>query len=70
LASVSDVQAASESILEDGGGIGAIDRSKVKGAGADVVKVQVTSIKASHSPFLSRVEETAQWVRRCCGEDI
>ncbi|EXJ76651.1 uncharacterized protein A1O5_01159 [Cladophialophora psammophila CBS 110553] len=30
--------------------------------------IHVTAIKSGHSPFLSRVEETAQWVRRCCGE--
>jgi hypothetical protein len=36
--------------------------------GHDALKIHVTSIKSGHSPFLSRVEETAQWVRRCSGE--
>ncbi|KAJ9602146.1 hypothetical protein H2200_013266 [Cladophialophora chaetospira] len=32
--------------------------------------IKVTTIKSSHSPFLSRVEETATWVRKSCGEKI
>jgi pimeloyl-ACP methyl ester carboxylesterase len=36
-----------------------------KGIGADV---QVTRIRAGHSPFLSRVEETAEWIRGVAGE--
>jgi hypothetical protein len=33
--------------------------------GADV---QVTKIRAGHSPFLSKVEETAEWIREVAGE--
>lgn len=38
--------------------------------GQNAQEIQVTSIQSSHSPFLSRVEETAQWVRRCGGEEM
>jgi pimeloyl-ACP methyl ester carboxylesterase len=32
------------------------------------VEVDVTRIKSGHSPFLSRVDETAEWIRRAAGE--
>jgi hypothetical protein len=38
-----------------------------KAAGADI---DVTRIKSSHSPFLSKIDETAQWVRRIAGEKV
>lgn len=31
-------------------------------------KIMVDSIFTSHSPFLSKVDETAMWVRKCVGE--
>ncbi|KIW79898.1 hypothetical protein Z517_06513 [Fonsecaea pedrosoi CBS 271.37] len=31
-------------------------------------KIHVTAINSGHCPFLSRVDETVRWVRRCCGE--
>lgn len=33
-------------------------------------EVIVTSIQSGHSPFLSGVVETADWVRRCAGEEF
>jgi hypothetical protein len=30
-------------------------------------KVEVTSIGSGHSPYLSRVEETGEWIRRSVG---
>ncbi|KAJ4369969.1 hypothetical protein N0V83_005733 [Neocucurbitaria cava] len=31
--------------------------------------IEVTRLKASHSPFLSRPEETVEWIRRAAGEE-
>jgi len=42
----------------------------VKGARELGAKVEVQRIKASHSPFLSRVEETVEWVRGVAGEKV
>ncbi len=39
-------------------------------AGGSGTAIRVTSIQSGHSPFISRVEETATWVRRCCGETV
>lgn len=38
-----------------------------KSVGAEI---DVTRIKSSHSPFLSKINETAQWVRRVAGEKV
>jgi hypothetical protein len=38
-----------------------------KSVGAEI---DVTRIKSSHSPFLSKIDETAQWVRRVAGEKV
>nr|KAK5450095.1 hypothetical protein LTR18_000110 [Exophiala xenobiotica] len=43
------------------------EASKQMPEGKEVI---VTSIQSGHSPFLSRVEETADWVRRCAGEKV
>jgi pimeloyl-ACP methyl ester carboxylesterase len=32
--------------------------------------IEVTRIKAGHSPFLSKVDETVEWVRKVAGESI
>lgn len=32
--------------------------------------IHVDTVQSGHSPFLSRVEETAAWVRRCAGEEV
>lgn len=32
-------------------------------------EIEVTRIKAAHSPFLSRPGETVEWVRRVAGEE-
>ncbi|KAH6868194.1 Alpha/beta hydrolase fold-1 [Alternaria rosae] len=37
---------------------------------AEGAEVQVTRLACGHSPFLSRVQETVQWVRRVAGEDF
>lgn len=39
----------------------------VRGKG---VEVEVTRLKASHSPFLSMPDETAKWIRGVAGEKI
>jgi hypothetical protein len=31
-------------------------------------KIEVTRIKSGHSPFLSKLEETVEWIRRVAGE--
>ena len=33
-------------------------------------EIQTTRFKSSHSPFLSRPEETVEWIRRVAGEEI
>lgn len=33
-------------------------------------KIVVTSIPTGHSPFLSQVDETARWIRKCVGEIV
>jgi predicted esterase len=33
-------------------------------------QIEVSKIKAGHSPFLSMVEETVDWVRGVAGEDV
>ena len=50
----------------DAGATGGIESGKEASATA----IQVTNIQSGHSPFLSRVEETATWVRRCCGDTV
>ena len=42
-----------------------IDSVREQGA-----EVEVTRIDAGHSPFLSRVEETVEWVRGVAGEKL
>lgn len=39
----------------------------VQNAGAEI---DVTRFKCGHSPFLSKVDETAEWVRRVAGEKV
>ncbi|KAI4912126.1 uncharacterized protein J4E92_010171 [Alternaria infectoria] len=39
-------------------------------ARAEGGEVQVTRLGCGHSPFLSRVQETVEWVRRVAGEDL
>jgi len=39
-------------------------------ATAEGGEVQVTRLRCGHSPFLSRVQETVEWVRRVAGEEI
>ena len=70
LASIEAVKQASEKILGQGQDGGDSSRGGKESAGGGASKVQVTSIQSSHSPFLSRIEETAQWVRRSCGEIV
>ncbi|KAL6249625.1 hypothetical protein RBB50_003478 [Rhinocladiella similis] len=33
-------------------------------------QISVTMIESGHSPFLSQVEETRNWIRRCAGEAL
>jgi pimeloyl-ACP methyl ester carboxylesterase len=69
LASVDRVQAASENLLQQHGATSRSGQNNSTGQ-SDDVKVQVTSMQASHSPFLSKVEETGLWLRRACGEKV
>ena len=49
-----------------------IDRARKdaseRGRSDDWIKAE--TIESAHSPFLSKTEETARWVRRCVGEDV
>ncbi|OAP61581.1 hypothetical protein AYL99_03784 [Fonsecaea erecta] len=45
------------------------DAGTAAGNEAPERKIRVTSINSGHCPFLSLVEETVLWVRRCCGEE-
>ncbi|KIW29540.1 uncharacterized protein PV07_05352 [Cladophialophora immunda] len=68
---------------EDRGLPAAFQRTMIEGTDRDIAaahqagsaredearKIHVTSINSGHFPFLSRVDETTQWVRRCCGEE-
>ena len=38
--------------------------------GSSSAEIRVTSIESGHSPFISNVQKTADWVRRACGEEF
>jgi len=42
----------------------------IKAAEEKGAVVEVTRVDASHSPFLSRVDETVKWVRSVAGEKL
>ena len=55
----------------------AFQRELIAAANKEIAKVarpqaqiNVSSINSGHSPYLSRVAETAAWVRRCVGEEV
>jgi hypothetical protein len=42
----------------------------INGAVEKGVKINVQRIKAGHSPFLSKIDETAKWIRGVAGEVV
>jgi predicted esterase len=54
-----------DKVVPSQGQEGVIQRASDAGA-----TIEVTRIVSGHSPFLSMVEETVEWVRGVCGEDV
>ncbi|USP80760.1 uncharacterized protein yc1106_08034 [Curvularia clavata] len=48
----------------------AVQEAMVKAAKEAGADMKVTRIKSGHSPFLSRTEETAEWIRGVAGEKV
>jgi hypothetical protein len=48
--------------------VAAVQEAMIAHVRDEGVQVEVTRIRAGHSPFLSRIEETAAWIEGLGGE--